>query len=111
MYVPPCLLFENFHWHEDRLYSTYSKNIHFTDQKLEFASEIFLHIFSQYNVHKKSYTVFPITLAMFVEMSNLDKLTARTTMVSHLAVGVVEIIVEEWLGGESITLKLETQPR
>ena len=41
-----------------------------------------------------------MTFAMFVVMSSLDKLTARTTTVSHFAVGELPI-VEEQLGGES----------
>ncbi len=43
-----------------------------------------------------------MTFAMFVDISSLDKLTARTTTVSHFAVGEV-VIVDEQLGGESIS--------
>lgn len=46
------------------------------------------------------YLVFPMTFAMFVDTSSLDKLIARTTTVSHFAVGEV-LSVEEQLGGES----------
>ena len=47
-----------------------------------------------------SYLVFPITFAMFVDTSSLDKLIARTTTVSHFVVGVV-VSVDEQLGGDS----------
>ena len=42
-----------------------------------------------------------MTLAMFVETSNLDKLIARTTTVSHFATGGGAFNSEELLGGES----------
>ena len=46
------------------------------------------------------YLVFPMTFAMFVDTSSLDKLIARTTTVSHFAVGEL-LSVDEQLGGES----------
>jgi hypothetical protein len=52
----------------------------------------------------ENYLVFPITFAMFVDISSLDKLTARTTTVSHLAVGEA-LLVDAQLGGESSSSK------
>jgi hypothetical protein len=52
----------------------------------------------------ENYLVFPITFAMFVDISSLDKLTARTTTVSHFAVGE-ELLVDAQLGGESSSSK------
>lgn len=48
-----------------------------------------------------------MTFAMFVDTSSLDKLIARTTTVSHFAVGEV-LSVEEQLGGESTSSNANT---
>lgn len=54
-----------------------------------------------------SYSVCPITLPIFVDMSNLERLTATTTTVSHLDRVPARLDEDEWLRGPSTSVSDE----